>query len=407
MTAGPQRHWPADIVTGFAVYILTSLPVFLGVMIGTTPEVIARQGPVEDFLHGFCHFDGSYFESIMDRGYWYDPAHSSAVAFFPAYPVSAGWVRRVTGWSTRFALVATANAALALTFVVLAAYLRIRFPTEPLATRLTILTLVGLWPAGLFFRMAYSESLFLLAESLLLYGLARRWPIGVLAFIAGAATGIRPVGVAASAAVLVLVLSDPARGPLRKRILTALAYGPLASWGLIAFMVFQYLKFDTPIAFVLAQQQWAFYSPPDGQIPTKALRLLLAEPVWNAYVPGSSRHWEQFDPHGMPLLGVMFWNPLLFVLAVAAMLFGWLRDWLNRPELILGFGLLFIPYITRGDEMSMGSHARFAAIALPAFVVAGRLLSHLPPAATWIVFAGLTPILALWSALFAACWPLC
>lgn len=407
MTKRPPGNWSADVLTGLAVYLLTSIPVFLGTMIGTAPGVLAHQGPVDGFLHGLCHFDGSHFQSIIERGYWYDPAHPCSVAFFPGYPLAAEAVRHVTGRSARLALVATANAALAIMFVVLSAYLRARFPADVAAVRLTILTLVGLWPAGFFFRMAYSESLFLLMEALLLLGLARRWPAVWLAFIAGAATGIRPVGVAATAAVLAGVLADPARGSPRRRFLASAALLPIGCWGLITYMAYQYARFDTPIAFIIAQQHWAFYSPPPGQIPTKALRLLLAEPIWNAYVPGSSRHWVQFDPHGQPLLGVMFWNACFFVLATAAVAVGWLRRWLTHPELILGLGLLAIPYLTRADEMSMGSHARFSAIVLPAFVVAGRLLARLPPIASWIAFAGLAPVLALWSALFAARWPLC
>ena len=35
------------------------------------------------------------------------------------------------------------------------------------------------------------------------------------------------------------------------------------------------------------------------------------------------------------------------------------RGWFTKPETILGIGLLLIPYVTRGDEMSMGSQARF------------------------------------------------
>ena len=405
---GSRRTWPRDVLIGLAVYAVTTLPVLLGLTIATTPGFLVHAGPIPpDFLQGCCHFDGSHFQAVIENGYEYDPDHASTIAFAPGYPLAADCVRRPIGCSTRLALVTTSNLAFALSLVVLSAYLRTRYPDEPLAARLTILTLIGLWPTGFFFRVAYSESLFLLTLALLLLGFARRWPVVVLALVAGAATGIRPVGLAATAAVAVYVLIDPSRGSVRMRIVTAAALVPLACWGLLAFMGYQYVRFGTPTAFAVAHQHWAFYFPQPGDIPNKFARLALAEPIWNAYIPGSSRHWAQFDTHGFPILGLSFWNPILFVVAAAAVGFGWIRGWLSRPESVLGFALLFIPYVTRADEISMGSHARFAAVAIPAFVVMGRLLSRLPPYASWAVFVTLAPVLALWAALFAARWPFC
>ena len=109
----------------------------------------------------------------------------------------------------------------------------------------------------------------------------------------------------------------------------------------------------------------------------------------------------------MPLFGLAFWNPILFLLAAVAVIVGGRRGWLTRDEVVLGIGLLLVPYVTRADEMSMGSHARFAAVVVPAYIVLARLLGRLPPVATWIVYVILAALLMLWSALFAARWPLC
>jgi hypothetical protein len=389
------------------VYALTTLPVYLGLTLATVPGVLEHNGPPPDFLHACCHYDGGHFQSIVQNGHSYEAVKGNTVAFFPGYPLTARGVSQLTGWSTKLALVATSNVAFAVTLILLSAYLRLRDPDEPLASRLTVLALIGLWPVSYFYRMAYSESLFLVTLALLLLGFARRWPVVVLAFVAGAATGIRSVGLGATAAVVVYVLSDPERGPIRKRLVTAAALVPVGCWGMLAFMAYQYARFDTPIAFIVVQQHWAFHTPQPGDIPTKFLRLALAEPLWNAYVPGSSRHWVRFDQHGVPMIGIMFWNPIFFAITAAAVAFGWYRGWLTRPEAALGFLLLFIPYVTRADEMSMGSHARFAAVAIPAYVVLGRVLGRLPPFVTWVVFAAFATVLALWSALFAAQWPLC
>jgi hypothetical protein len=402
-----RSAWLADARMGAAVFLFTLLPVYAGVYIGATSGLIEHRALVEGFLHGFCHFDGGHFESIIHNGYEYDPGRGSNIAFFPGYPLAIESVKRLTGWPTRLAMVVVSNAALCCAFVLLARYLRLRRTDEPPRLQLLTLLLIGLWPVGFFFRMGYSESLFLAFLALLLLGVVERWPAAVLAVIAGALTGIRPVGVAASAAVIAHVLLDPARGPFRGRLLSAAWLAPLSCWGLLAFMGYQQARFGTPLAFVVVQKHWAYHTPDPGAIPTKAARLALAEPIWNTYVPGSSRHWVQYGESQLPFPGLGFWNPILFLVAVAAVVGGWVRGWLSRFEAILGIGLLLIPYVTRADEMSMGSHARFAAVVIPAYLVLARILGRLPAPVVWIVYASLAVSLILWSALFAAHWALC
>lgn len=399
-------HW-GDVVTGLAVYAVTALPVVLGVFIGTTPGLIEQYEPVEDFLHGLCHYDGGHFESIVNDGYRYDPARGSTVAFFPGYPVAVDGVRRLTGWPTRLAMVVTSNVALCAAFVLLATYLRVRLPGGSPALRVTILTLVGVWPLGFYFRMGYSEGLFLLGLALLLLGFAMRWPLVVLAVVAGALSGTRAVGVAAGAAVMVYELSDRSLGTAGRRIARAALIAPLCFWGLLAFMAYQQARLGTPFAFVHVQQHWTYYSPRPGDLQSKVARLALAEPIWNAYVPGSSRHWSNYEQDGKPFLALGFWNPVLFLAAAVAVVVGWWFGRLTYPEAVLGTGLLLIPYLTRADELSMGSHGRFAAVVVPAFVVFGLALYQLPSAARWVVLAGLLAVLGLCAARFAARWPLC
>jgi hypothetical protein len=120
----------------------------------------------------------------------------------------------------------------------------------------------------------------------------------------------------------------------------------------------------------------------------------------------SPRYWANIDRHGVPALGQGFWNPIVFALAVAAVGFGWWRGWLDRVEAALGFGLLLIPYLTRGYEMSMASHARFVSVAIPAFLVLGHVLSRLPNAVTWALVGLMAPMLTVWTMMFGATWPL-
>lgn len=401
-----RRHWRADLLTAVAVYAVTALPVLVGVTVASAPDMPARPGADPDTLGRCCHFDGAHFWYIARGGYTSEAGTQPPVAFFPGYPLLARAVSSATGCSARLALVITANGALVAALALLSAYLRTRETADPPGTRITTLLLIGLWPVGFYFRMGYSESVFLALLALLMFGMAQRWPVWVLAAVAGVATGVRAVGVAAGAAVFVHVLSDATRGSRLRRVLTATAVAPLACWGLLAFMGYQYAAFGTPLAFAQAQQHWLHYTPEPGDLGPKWLRLLLAEPVWNAYIPGSPRYWADIDRHGNPFLGLAFWNPLLFAGAVAAVGAGWFRGWRTHAESTLGLCLLLVPYLSRADEMSMVSQGRFAAVVVPASVVVGRLLARLPAAGRWAVFAILAGLMGLWAALFTLAWPL-
>ena len=69
---------------------------------------------------------------------------------------------------------------------------------------------------------------------------------------------------------------------------------------------------------------------------------------------------------------------------------------------MLNFFLLAIPYVTRAYEMCMASHARFAAVVFPAYIVLGRLLGAAPAWVTWTVIGVFSIMLMTWTALYAA-----
>lgn len=384
--------WRSDLLAGIIVYCVTAIPVAIGIAAADQPSA----------MESCFHYDGGHYLHLVERGYWFDPDRASGVAFFPGYPLAARTIIAVTGLSSRVALLLASNLALIAAFAAFSAYLR----KEPTTFRWTTLAVLGLWPVGVCFRVAYSESMLLAAIAFLMLGFSRRWPLITLAIIAGTATGIRAVGVAASAAVLLHLLLDTSRGSLKKRIAAVAAIAPLTCWGLLAYMLFQFVQFDAPFAFLQTQRHWSAYTPEHPDPLYKAMRLAIAEPIWDSYVPGSPRHWVQADECCNPLISAAFWNPLLFVLAALLVAFGWYRRWLSRDEAILGLGLLFIPYVSRADEQSMISHARFAAVVLPMYLVMGQLLSRTPRIVRGIILALLAGMLGFWAALFAAGRPL-
>jgi hypothetical protein len=368
--------WRSDVLAGMLLYAVSALIVQIGFW---------REG-VADPRDAAFHYDGGHYISLVERGYRYERERASNIAFFPGYPLIA----KATGLPSRTALWLVAQLAFLLALVFFSAFLR----TRPDLPRWPSLLALATWPPGVCFHVGYSESVLLALLALLMLGFAKGWSPFLIALIAGAATGVRAVGVAASAAAFLHIATT--RG-WKQAILCA----PLTVWGLLGFMLYQAIAFDEPLAFLHTQRHWSVYQPEHAAPLDKALRLMILEPIWGSYVPGSQRHWSRFNEHDNPMLGSAFWNPVLFALSGVLVLVGRLKKWITREETLLAAGLLLIPYVTRADEQSMLSHARFAAVVLPMYPVMGKLLRRVP----W-VFAILAAGLALWASLFAADAPL-
>jgi len=370
------KTWRTDVLAGMLLYVASSLVVQAGF----------RHEGVADPRDAAFHYDGGHYLALLNDGYAYDPQRPSNVAFFPGYPLLA----KATELPARTALWLVSQVAFLAALSCFSAFLR----TRPDLPRWPSLLALAFWPPGVCFHVGYSESLLLACLAALMLGMAKNWPPAALVLIAGAATGVRAVGVAASVAALVHIGRN--RGWKQAAILA-----PLSAWGLIAFIVYQAAAFGEPLAFLHAQKHWSVYQPERTAPLDKALRLLILEPVWGGYVPGSPRHWSRFNGDDRLLYGSGFWNPILFALAGALMILGRVKKWIAREEAILGAGLLLIPYLSRADEQSMLSHARFAAVALPMYPALGKLLRVAP----WLV-AVFAAGLGLWASLFAADAPL-
>jgi len=381
---------------------VTTIPVLLGLLFGADylrgPGTSTGSVP-RDPLEACFRFDAIHYLDIVKDGYEYNPKERSLVAFFPAYPLLGWWVRMLLGVSPELAALLVANITLAGAFILFAAYLRTRWPNAGRELRILTLALFGLWPSGLFLRMPYAESLFVLGTLAVLYGMVRRWPLLVLAVLAGGITATRPVGVAVAATVLWHAWVHLPYSPVRRAVIIAWL-SPIAVWGLVAYMSYQAIAFGAPLGFAQTQEHWTMSAPPDKTWAAKFESLATLEPIWSVFDPGSPRYWGK---HGdkEAIFGIFFWNPILFVVAFVLTVIGRWNGWLNGSEFILGIGLLAIPYLTRSYEMSMASHARFGMVVLVQYPVLARLLSN-RPYLTGVIVITCTVVLFAWMSLYAA-----
>lgn len=346
----------------------------------------------------FFRWDAWEFLEIVQSGYGYDPGRPSSVAFFPGYPLVAQAVGWPSGLSSEAALMLVSQGCLCAVFLLLPGYLRLRSAAEMPVDSLLVVLACGLWPTSFFWRMPYSESLFLLWLLLVMLGVKKRWPVFVVAILAGCASGTRAVGLACLP-VTIWYLCQLC-GSWREFFRHALWVGPLAVWGLLAFMLYQQVRFGNAFAFLQTQQLWAMR--PAATWSQLVVGLISLEPIWSVYVPWSPAYWARHDPGISPICSLQFANPVYFTLTVFLVGFGAWRRWLTSHELLLSAGLLFIPYVTHSDRTLMVAEGRYASVVFPAYIVMGHILSRLPTPIAAVWFATSAALLGLYSSLFAA-----
>jgi hypothetical protein len=319
------------------------------------------------------------------------------VAFFPAYPLLARMVAWTFGWKTEWALLAVSNWCLATAFVLLHRYARLSRPAAASSFSGYALAAFGLFPTTLFFRMAYSESLFLCVMLVALIGMVRRWPFWIVATVIGLATACRPVGIALLPpfALDLWRRSDTVAHFLTRTVI----YSTLACWGLIGYVAYQWEAFGEPLAFVRTQAHWR--TRPPIPMTEKMIRLATFEPVWGAYTPGGAAYWRNWEQRNNPLFSLIAANPAIFIGGVGLVGYGAYRHWLDSREVLLAAGLMAIPYIGKGYDNSMLSMGRFVAVVPPVYLVLANILARVPSPMAAAGLAVFSFFLAIYAAQFA------
>jgi len=344
------------------------------------------------------NWDGGWYRDIVRGGYSFDPQAQSNTAFFPAYPALAWLVTKTTKTSPEIALLIVSHVCFAGALVLLAAYVRLRSGSAPGNLAAFTILAAGVFPTTFFFRMGYSESLFLLCTVLAFYLMERKAPLWLVAIVIGLTTACRIPGICLLCPFALHVWRNSAdrRAGVRKLLVLA----PLASWGVAAFMLFTWHKFGDPLAFVKAQSTWHLRLSPSWS--HKLYCLAIFEPLRSVFDSSTVAYWKIHTYHRMAVFSLPAVNPLYFVLGLVLVAVGACRRWLSPMEWSFAAALLFIGYVGRGYEMCMLSSGRFVAVVFPIYLVLGQLLCRCPPplAAAFLVLS--STFLTIYSALFAA-----
>jgi hypothetical protein len=380
-----------------ACYALTTLVVVLGVAFGrallrASPLSRDGQGPAS-FRDSFVVWDGGWYGTILQDGYSYNPSGESTLAFFPAYPLLARAVRWVTGLGTNWALLATSHLCLLFALIVFYRYARLRM-REDVSAQLALAS-AALVPTTFFFRMAYAESFLFLVVVLVLFGIARNWPLPVLALLVGLGTAVRPSGAALLFPLALFLLPRSKDRPIR---IAQTAWLVVGCWGILAFMAFGWLSYGDAIAFAHAQAKW--HVRPHVPLGEKLVAVLTFGAIRGVYSESSPFYWGRFLRMGPAVFNLYFANSIYFAGTILAVAVGAWKGWLNRFEVALAVGLVGIPYVAHNYETTMMATGRYMTTVVPTYLVLGYLLRRLPVAVT-VGLAGVSAfLLGAYSAMF-------
>jgi hypothetical protein len=347
-----------------------------------------------------------WYFTISEAGYESAPSHLS-VAFFPGYPIAADTIGAISGMPTIWSLLLASHLCLVAAFCIFGTYVSDRSPELGIRHVRRCVLLLGLLPTTFFFRMVYSESAFVLLVAMTLFAISRRWSVWLVAFVVGAASGTRFVGLALLPVLATYAWRCHREDESGKRtwargaaIVGAVVV--IGCWGIIAYAAYLWDAFGDPLAFAKAQPFFRLRSGAYGTLTERMCAVALLEPIWSTYVPSMGGYWATYDRQLNGLFSLQFSNPVYFVGCAVLVVAGWRKRWLNDYELLLSAGLLMIPYVTKSYDNAMASFGRFSAVVLPAYIVMGHVLARLP----WFVSAAILLVsaflLCAYSALFAA-----
>jgi Gpi18-like mannosyltransferase len=392
------RPWLDDLLLALAVYSLSTAVVLGAVVIGPYFIEFCDEHSTARHSSDLLAWDGFWYRWIAARGYTYDQERHSSVAFFPLYPLLSALVSRVTGLPVTVSLLLVSHASLALAFFMLLRYLRFRVPDSERSVWYYSLASAAFFPTTFYWRMAYTESLFLLLAVVVLYGIERGWKPFNIALWIGLATATRLTAVALLAPLAYEVWRKHSQ---RKALRTLVVLAPVSIWGISLYVVYQAWEFGEPLAFQKTQINWHERQIPDS-LSAIVADFLTFESIRGVYRPECECYWGNVPPRDSAALSMRFMNPIYVLLTAGLVGLGWERHWLNHKEVLLCVLLLLIAYVLQGYRTCMASQARYVSVAFPQYIVIGHLLARLPYWASVVLIAVSGGVLAIYAAMFTS-----
>lgn len=237
-------------------------------------SAVARELGWRIFVAGWVQWDSRHYLSIARDGYSFAGQRWPTISFFPLYPLLIRVFAPLCGNRVELAAVVVANLALCAALLLLYDLLTLDFGPA-VAQRSLVLLLV--FPMSVFLGAAYSESLALLLVVAAVWALRRErwWLAGAAGFLL---TLARLPGI--FIAPILALAHLQAHGWRARRIRAGFLAVLLPPAALALFMLYQWQRFGTPWAFMIAQRAWDNSFSPPWVMPRRLLEALRAYPEW-------------------------------------------------------------------------------------------------------------------------------
>ena len=259
---GPLRDSLGALVASRALVWAVGVTAFL--TYGTRDPRVPEVGEVGNALAApVSRWDAVHFQTIASRGY----VDFEDLAFFPLYPLAA----RAAGWLTGSLLAGGALVSLVAFAAGLYAVHRLAELELGAAAARRAVWLLAFFPTAVFFTAFYSEALYLALTAGAVY-LARTGRFAWACTLGAAASATRNTGVLVVVPIALLYLYGPRadRAPAPSRgwrprypVRADLAWLALVPAGLVAYSLFQWIRWDDPLATWHVQTFWSrgFHGP--------------------------------------------------------------------------------------------------------------------------------------------------
>jgi hypothetical protein len=300
----------------------------------------------------FLRWDAGWYLKIVTEGYSYngDNTVQQPVVFYPFYPLISKAVTIVLNISEAAALLIVSNVALLIAVPLVFKFFRQGYGDQ---AALYAVACLCFFPSSIFFSAGYTESLALLLITSFFLLLAKERYL-IAAGVAGLAVGTRSTGL-----LLLLPLGielwrkysiDP------KRLVKSAVYCLfLATSGMWLYMIYLWIVFNSPFAFVLNTRAWRSGAAVEGGF----LGVLTLRPFY---------HLADIFRIGPDPNTLSSWFFVLFMGLLIAF-----RKRLSFPLWIYGMGSLLLPYLTISGDVGFVSFTRYCLMAFPVFIVLGEL----------------------------------
>jgi hypothetical protein len=335
-------------------------------------------------MNTWSHWDGEHYVTLAMGGYLHPP-DSVSPAFFPLYPLLLRSFAELFGGPISKEALSVGGPLISLLFLPFAFYFIYHIALEGWSERVargTVLIL-AFFPTTFFLNAAYTESLFLALSAGSLWAMRVRKDMLLACVLAGFAAATRNVGIFLVAPLMYEWIKEVER--FRWRGVSLL----LAPCGLLAYMVYLWVRFGDPLLFYSAQESWGRQAT--GPLDT-------ASRAWGAAIEGAGRLLDP-DLWANPSLSNVanqlagasnFFNLAFFVFAIVVLVAG------SRylPPSLTGYGLLLVAPTTLfgTPESPLMGTPRYVLVAFPVFIALALLFRNRVLLGGWLLVSTLASL---------------